>query len=55
MFSLRSNFFDFAMLSPGQFLANDGEKAKKKQVSKVNGQGYSKDPFHSVTVVFEPC
>ena len=26
-----------------------------KEVVKVNGQGYSKDPFHSVTVVFEPC
>ena len=26
-----------------------------KGVVKVNGQGYSKDPFHSVTVVFEPC
>jgi len=29
MFSLRSNFFDFALLRQGQFLANDGEKSEK--------------------------
>ena len=35
MFSFLSNFFDFALLRQGQFLANDGEKSEKNE-EKIN-------------------
>ena len=46
MFSLRSNFFDFALLRQGQFLANDGEKSEKIKSKKNLSKDTQRGLFH---------
>ena len=46
MFSLRSNFFDFALLRQGQFLANDGEKSEKIKSKKNLSKDTQRVLFH---------
>ena len=45
MFSLCSNFFDFALLRQGQFLENDGEKSEEIKSKKYFKPAYTKSPF----------
>ena len=44
-FSLKLKLFDFTSLRQGQFLANDGEKAEKKQILKSIEQGHTEGTF----------
>ena len=41
----KAQTFDFTSLRQGQFLANDGEKAEKKQILKIIEQGYTEGTF----------
>ena len=45
MFSLCSNFFDFALLRQGQFLENDGEKSEEIKSKKYFKPAHTKSPF----------
>ena len=45
MFSLCSNFFDFALLRQGQFLENDGEKSEEIKSKKYFKQAHTKSPL----------
>ena len=46
MFSLCSNFLDFALLSQGQFLVNGGEETEKLDFLKAYSQ-HTQSPFFS--------
>ena len=41
----KAQTFDFTSLRQGQFLANDGEKAEKKQILKSIEQGHTEGTF----------
>ena len=51
MFSLCSNYFDFALLRQRQFLTNDGEKSEEIKSKKYFKQGYTATPISLRSIV----